>query len=150
MTADDLLDHGPNGSVVAVSSARDGPSGALSLGQLEFRGSSGTVRAEGSQLFREGRLSPDGRWFVTSTGYKTGLRTVLLDTATGRRVPLDLPDAMRGGRYRPVGMERRRRTDAGVVHEETQDGGLVEEVWACRPADGTCERVPDAVLFYPL
>ena len=70
VSADDLLDHGPNGSVVAVSRQRDGRTGARSLAQLEFRGPSGTVRAERDRLFLEGRLSPDGRWFVTSTGYE--------------------------------------------------------------------------------
>ncbi len=103
VSADDLLDYGPNGSVVAVSSQRDGQSRQRALAQLEFRGPSGTVAAERDRLFREGRLSPDGRWFVTSTGYHEGLRTVVLDTTTGRQVPLDFPDKMRGGRYSPWG-----------------------------------------------
>ena len=149
VTADDLLDHGPNGSVVAVSRQRDGRSGSRSLAQLEFRGPSGTVPAERDRLFREGRLSPDGRWFVTSTGYEAGLRPVVLDTTTGRQAPLDLPDKMRGGYYHPWGWSGADVLMLGLYDEEPTQGGLTERVWACRLADGTCERLPDAVPGYP-
>lgn len=148
VSASDLLDHGPLGSVVAVSSVRDRSTGADSLGQLEFRGQAGTVRAKSPRLFREGRLSATGRWFVTSTGYEAGLRAVVLDTLTGKLVPLDIPDRPRGAYYGPWGWSG----DVlmlGLYRKADGDGGRVEEVWACRPPDAPCERLPDALPIYP-
>jgi hypothetical protein len=149
VSAEDLLDQGPSGSVVAASRQRDGRSGARSLAQLEFRGPSGTVLAERDRLFREGRLSPDGRWFVTSTGYEAELRTVVLDTTTGKQVPLDLPDAMRGAYANPWGWSGADVLMLGLYEKKTSDGGFLESVWACRLADGTCEMLPDALPIYP-
>ena len=153
VSADDLLDHGPNGSVVAVSTLRDGPSkgwsNGRSLAQLEFRGPSGTVRAEPDRLFREGRLSPDGHWFVTSTGYEAGLRTVVLDTTTGRQVPLDLPDRSRGARPDPWGWSGADVLMLGLAEKAFENDWARESVWACPLADRTCELLPDALSVYP-
>ena len=75
---------------------------------------------------------------------------MVLDTTTGRQVPVDFPDKMRGGRYSPWGWSGTDVLMLGLYDEKSKDGGLKERVWACRLADGTCERVPDAALSYPL
>ncbi|MFC7726020.1 hypothetical protein ACFQW6_12950 [Nocardioides sp. GCM10028917] len=143
---DDVLDYTPEISVVAVSPVSDG-GGARALGQLEFRTATRTVLAEPGRLFREGRLSPDGRWFVTSTGYESGLRTVVLDTATGKRVRLGLPDRARGPYPDPWGWAGH---DVLIIELRARDGDEGGYLWACRPFGGSCEPLPDpAAGAYP-
>jgi hypothetical protein len=139
VSASDLLDAGPTVSVVAETDLRD-RSGARSLAQLAFRTATGTVRAEPGRLFQEGRLSPDGRWFVTSTGYEAGLRTVVLDTSTGRQVHLDLPDRLRGPYPEPWGWAGANVLMVGLLPGNGQRGHL--DHWACRPTLGHCESLP--------
>lgn len=146
MSASDLLDYGPAVSVVAVTELRDGVGGSRSLAQLAFRTATGTVQADPGRLFQEGRLSPDGRWFVTSTGYEAGLRTVVLDTSTGKQVPLDLPDRYRGPYPDPWGWAGADVLNVGLLRRN----GDVEDRWMCRPALGTCDLLPRAAPYaYP-
>lgn len=142
VAASDVLDYGRAVSVVATNDLRDrGVSGAVqSLAQIEFRTEAGTVQAVPGRLFKEGRLSPDGRWFITSTGYEAGLRPVMLDTSTGQQVPLDLPNRMRGAYADPWGWAG---TDVLII-ALIAPGGEGEEVWTCQPTVGLCELLPRA------
>lgn len=152
VSASDLLDYDPAVSVVAVTDLRDrgagGPGGPRSLAQLEFRTATGSVRAETGRLFQEGRLSPDGRWFVTSTGYEAGLRTVVLDTSTGKPVPLDLPEEFRGPYPDPWGWSGTDVLMVGVL--DRTDAEDSEDPWTCRPALKSCDLLPaSADNVYP-
>lgn len=143
VTADDLLDVADGTMAVATSRLADRQLDppVRSLTSIEFRSEGGVVEAVPGRLFREGRLSPDGTWFVTSTGYESGLRTVVLDTTTGEEVPLDLPDRMRGPYGNPWGW-----TGGGVVMIALigPTGAADDlELWSCRPATGRCQQVLD-------
>ncbi len=136
----DVIDYGAGVSVVGVTNVLDHAPGddPPSVAQLEFRTVTATVRPESDRLFREGRLSPDGRWFVTSTGYEEGLRTVVLDTSTGEQVSLNLPDRKRGAYRDPWGWAGQ---DVLIVGLAARTGDL-EDPWVCRPSLGSCEPLP--------
>jgi hypothetical protein len=138
VSAADLLDYHPSVEVAAVSDLRDRRGATRSLAQLELRTDAGTVRAAPGRLFQEGRLSPDGRWFVTSTGYEAGLRTVVLDTRTGQQVRLDLPERMRGAYPDPWGWTGADTLVVGLLDPDEH----AERPWSCRPSTGSCEPLP--------
>lgn len=143
---DDVLDYTPDVTVVA-GPLLSGGGGARALAQLQFRTATRTVPAGPGRLFREGRLSPDGRWFVTSTGYESGLRTVVVDTTTGEQVRLDLPDRGRGSYPDPWGWAGQDVLVIELLPRDGHDGG---NSWACRPTDGSCEPLPEpAAGAYP-
>ncbi len=138
VTSSDLLDYGNGVFVVATSHPPNrGAAGARSLTDVEFRTDAGPVQAESGPLLRGGRLSPDGRWFVTSTGYEPGPRPVVLDTRTGEQVPIDLPERMIGAYAAPWGWAG---ADVLLISLKLPDSGY-GLLWTCRPAIGACERL---------
>ncbi len=150
LSEDDVLDIGPDVAAVATSELLDPKSEAKSLTQIEFRRPGGTVLAERGRLFREGHLSPDGRWFITSTGYEAGLRAVLLDTTTGQEVPLALPDWMRGAYGDPWGWSSPDVLMIDMIPPNGDDDGPKNsQLWTCRPSTGSCEAIEDALPVFP-
>jgi RNA polymerase sigma-70 factor (sigma-E family) len=148
VTSSDLLDYGNGVSVVATSHPPSrGTAGARSLTDIEFRTDAGSVQAESGPLLRGGRLSPDGRWFVTSSGYEPGPRPVVLDTRTGEQVPIDLPERMIGAYAAPWGWAG---ADVLLISLKLPDSGY-GLLWTCQPAIGACEQLlSDAPLnAYP-
>ena len=139
VSASNLVDYGNGVSVVATSGLRNRGvgRGGRSLAQLEFRTEAGTVQAAPGRLSQEGRLSPDGRWFVTSTGYEAGPRPVVLDTRTGEQVPIDLPERMIGAYAAPWGWAG---DDALLISLKLPDNGY-GVLWTCQPAFGACDRL---------
>jgi RNA polymerase sigma-70 factor (sigma-E family) len=138
VTSSGLLDYGNGVSVVATSHPPNRrAAGARSLTDIEFRTDAGPVQAESGPLLRGGRLSPDGRWFVTSTGYQPGPRPVVLDTRTGEQVPIDLPERMIGAYAAPWGWAG---ADVLLISLKLPDSGY-GLLWTCQPAIGACERL---------
>ncbi len=138
VTSSDLLDYGNGVSVVATSQPPNrGAPGAHNLTDVEFRTDAGPAQAETGPLLRGGRLSPDGKWFVTSTGYELGPRPVVLDTRTGEQVPIDLPERMIGAYAAPWGWAG---ADVLLISLKLPDSGY-GLLWTCQPAIGACERL---------
>jgi hypothetical protein len=146
ISAAELLDLDSSVTVVGASPVRDRRGGPDSLAQLEMRTDDGRVLAEQSRLFREGRLSPGGRWYVTSTGYESGLRTVVVDTRTGATVPLDLPERMRGAYNDPWSWSGPATLVVSLYGPDRRH----ENLWTCRVDLGSCQALPEDAQVYSL
>ncbi len=84
---DGLIGTGRGVDVLAGEPVIDRRSGGRSLARMTFV-TAGRRLTTGLPLFREGRLSADGRYFAGSTGYDRGHRLVVFDVLTARAVPL--------------------------------------------------------------